>query len=116
MKIRTVYFKVADVGRARKFWESFLDVKPHKTGKAWVEFWVGNVRLGLLLNDFGDRFSGSNCVPVFEFADRECLKMIERAKTSGAKVLVDGLDDPNLKSVVFADPDGNEFEVSRFHD
>lgn len=77
---------------------------------------MDNIRLGLLLNDFGDQYSGSNCVPVFEFSDEEVMKYVEKAKSLGATVIKEGLDDPNLKSVVFADPFVNEFEVSKFHD
>lgn len=116
MKIRTIYFKVDDMKKAVKFWSSLLGMKPHKKFAQWHEFMVGNVRLGLLLNDFGDKFSGCNCVPVFEFSDKQLTKYIERAKKSGAKIVVDGLDDPDLKSVVFSDPFGNQFEMSKFHD
>jgi len=116
MKIRTIYFKVTDMGKAVAFWQEFLGVAPHKTSDRWHEFMVGNIRLGLLLNDFNDKLSGCNCVPVFEFADDELHTYIERAKKLGAKVTLDGLDDPNLLSIVFSDPFGNEFEVSKFHD
>lgn len=116
MKIRTVYLKVSDMKKAAKFWQSLLEVKPHKKSKNWHEFMIGNLRLGLLLNDFGDKFSGSNCVLVFEFSDKELPKYIEKAKKLGAKVVMDGLNDSNMKSILFADPFGNEFEFSKFHD
>ena len=115
-KIRTIYFKVTDLSAASAFWQKILSVSPHKTHEKWHEFWCGNIRLGLLLNDFGDKFSGSSCVPVFEFADSDLSAYIERAKNEGARILVDGLNDPNLLSIVFADPWGNEFEFSKFHD
>ena len=116
MKIRTIYFKVTDMPKAVAFWQAFLGSEPHKKFDSWHEFMAGNVRLGLLLNDFGDKYTGSNCVPVFEFGDDEVLEYVERAKKLGATVIKEGLDDPNLKSVVFADSFGNEFEVSKFHD
>lgn len=128
MKIRTVYFKVPKIKPAAEFWQKFLGVEPHKKSDKWHEFLVGEssegnedtkqgaVRLGLLLNDFGDKFSGSNSVPVFEFGDDEVMEWIEKARKLGAKEILNGLNDPNLKSVVFADPFGNEFEVSKFHD
>jgi predicted enzyme related to lactoylglutathione lyase len=114
VKIRTVYFKVADMPKAAKFWEAILNIKPHKTFKEWHEFMCGNVRLGLLLSD--EKASGASCVPVFEFADAELAAYIERAKAAGASTIVDGLNDPNVKSYVMADPWGNEFELSKFHD
>ena len=116
MKIRTIYFKVDDMEKAVKFWTSLLDTKPHKTFPNWHEFMIGDLRLGLLLNDFDDKFSGSNCVPVFEFPDRELPKYMEKAKKLGAKLILDGLEDANLKSIIFEDPFGNQFELSRFHD
>lgn len=116
MKIRTIYFKVDDMKKAVKFWKSLLEVEPHKKFDKWHEFMVGNLRLGLLLNDFDDKFTGSNCVPVFEFSDKELPKYIEKAKKAGAKVILDGLDDDNMKSIVFEDTFGNQFELSGFHD
>ena len=104
------------MGKAVEFWQGFLGIEPHKKFDEWHEFMAGNVRLGLLLNTFEDKFSGCNCVPVFEFGDNELNMYIERAKKLGAKVIFDGLNDPNLLSIVFADPFGNEFEVSKFHD
>lgn len=116
MKVRTVYFKVTDMKKAVDFWKKFLNIKPHKTSPKWHEFMVGNLRLGLLLNDFDDKHSGSNCVPVFEFSDEELPKYIKRAESLGAKLVFDGLDNPNILSIVFVDPFGNEFELSKFHD
>ncbi len=115
MKIRTLYFKVDDIEAAAHFWGRLLNITPHKNFESWKEFMLGNIRFGLLKNDFGDEFKGSGCVPVFEFDDNDLPVFIERAKNLGAEILVDGLDDPNLKSIVFRDPFGHEFELSRFH-
>ncbi len=101
--------------KAVDFWTKFLGVEPHKKFDGWHEFMVGTLRLGLLLSDASDIHSGCNCVPVFEFSDDEVVKYIERAKSLGGIVIVDGLNDPQLLSVVFSDPFGNEFEVSKFH-
>jgi catechol 2,3-dioxygenase-like lactoylglutathione lyase family enzyme len=116
MKIRTIYFKVTDMPKAVAFWQGLLQIVPHKTSATWHEFMIGSLRLGLFLNDYGDSYIGSNCVPVWEFDDDQLSEYIERAKRLGATVLVNGLDDPKLQSIVFADPFGNEFELSRFHD
>ena len=116
MKIRTVYFKVHDMQQAVAFWQEFLEIKPHKQFDEWHEFMVGNLRLGLLKDLEGDAHSGCNCVPVFEFPDDEVLMYCTRAIQLGALLIVDGLNDPNLRSMVLRDPCGNEFEVSKFHD
>ncbi|MDE1153209.1 MAG: VOC family protein [Micavibrio sp.] len=116
MKIRTVYFKVSDIERASAFWSGFLGLEPHKTFEIWHEFVVNGTRLGLLLNDMGDGFTGSGCVPVFEFPDDEIPAYIARAKSLGATVVADGLEDANMRSIVFATPDGHEFEITKHHD
>lgn len=116
MKIRTVYFKIDDMQSAVSFWQQFLRIDPVKRFEKYSEFKVSNINLGFVLNDFGDQFSGANCSVVFEFGDDEVIEFIERAKALGATVVVDGLNDENIKGVVFRDPFGNEFEVTRFHD
>jgi catechol 2,3-dioxygenase-like lactoylglutathione lyase family enzyme len=116
IKIRTIYFKVTDMAKAVAFWKELLGIEPHKQFDSWHEFMTDNIRLGLLLNDFGDQYTGSNCVPVFELPDEKVMEYVNRAKKLGATVIKEGLDDPDLKSVVFADPFGNEFEISKFHD
>ena len=116
MKIRTLYFKVKDIEGATQFWEQLLQIRPHKSFERWREFWCGTIRLGLLLNDFNDPFQGSGCVPVFEFEDNVLREYIARAKKLGAEVVLDGLENPQLKSIVFRDPFGHEFELSKFHD
>jgi predicted enzyme related to lactoylglutathione lyase len=116
MKIRTVYFKIMDMRAAVSFWSQFLRMGPVKEFEKYSEFRVSNINLGLVLNDFGDSFSGANCCVVFEFGDDELFESIERAKALGATVAVDALNDENIKGIVFRDPFGNEFEVTRFHD
>lgn len=53
---------------------------------------------------------------MFEFEDAILPEYIERAKKLGAEIIIDGLSDPNLQSVVMRDPFGHEFELSKFHD
>jgi hypothetical protein len=101
---------------AVEFWRHFLKIEPVKQFDKYSEFKLSNINLGLVLNDFGDNFTGANCSVVFEFGDDEVLEFIERAKTLGATVVLDALDDENIKGVILRDLFGNEFEVTRFHD
>lgn len=116
MKIRTVYFKVKNMDGARDFWHALLAVAPHKVGAWYSEFRLDNINLGLVFIEGDEEWSGANCVPVFELADADLPTYIDRAKSLGASVIIDGLEDQNLKSFVMADLWGNEFELSRFHD
>jgi catechol 2,3-dioxygenase-like lactoylglutathione lyase family enzyme len=116
MKIRTVYFKIAEMQAAVNFWRQFLKMEPVKQFEKYSEFKLSNINLGLVLNDFGDSFTGANCSVVFEFREDEVFEFIDRANALGATVVLDALNDENIKGVVFRDPFGNEFEVTRFHD
>jgi len=116
MRIRTAYFKVTDMERSSKFWEGLLKLSPSRKSERWTEFAVGEVRVGLLLNDFGDELVGSACVPVFEFDAFGLTDFLSRAKTLGATVILDGLDDENMKSIVLSDPEGHEFELCSCHE
>lgn len=116
LKIRTVYFKVNDMEKAKIFYSEFFGVAPRKEGNVWCEFFVGNINFGLRLNDFHDSWQGCNFVPVFEFTDSEALNYIQRAKSLGGVIVLDALHDQQMRSVVVKDPFGNEFEISRFHD
>lgn len=115
MKFRTFYFKVTEIKKAVAFWEGILQVKPHKTSDNWYEFMAGDVRFGLLYSE-EMTITGCNGAPVFELQDNQIKPAIDRALLLGASIVVDGLDDPHMKSIVMADPCGNEFEFTRYHD
>jgi len=103
------------MAKAVSFWTDFLGMPPVKTFAKYHEWRIQELNFGLALNDFGDKWAGANCAPVFEFKDEEVLSWVAKAKSLGAKVILDALDDPELLSVVMADPWGNEFELSKFH-
>ncbi|MDP3855008.1 VOC family protein [Phenylobacterium sp.] len=115
MHIRTIYFKVMEIGPSRAFWAEFLAIAPHKDFEGWCEFMVGDVRLALLpLEKFE---GGGGCVPVFELPDRDAVR--DRAASAiglGAQVHLDNLDDPDSSSIALLDPAGNQFELTNFHD
>jgi len=114
MRVRTIYFKVTDMEQSVTFWEKLLELSPNRKSGKWTEFSVGDVRLGMLLNDFGDELVGSACVPVFEFDVSSSHTFVNRAKALGAAVVLELNDDMN--SIVLASPDGHEFEVCTCHD
>jgi catechol 2,3-dioxygenase-like lactoylglutathione lyase family enzyme len=111
MKIRSTYFKVQDVAVAVAFWRSLLQLEPVKESTHWAEFLIGEVRLGFLLNDFGETISGNSTVPVLELEPFELKAFVERAKSLGATTVLDGLDNPKMNSIVMAAPSGHEFEL-----
>ncbi|MCA8399013.1 VOC family protein [Burkholderia cepacia] len=115
MKLRTVYLKVIDMETSVSFWRRLLGHEPHKQSGKWTEFMIGENRLGLLLNDFGDEFNGSGSVPVFEFEEEALHEFVQRALENGASVVMDGLKIESMKSIVLSSPDGHEFELCMCH-
>jgi catechol-2,3-dioxygenase len=115
MRVRTVYMKVRDMKKVASFWQSFFSAEPVKSSSSWTQFSVAGLNIALLLNDFNAKIVGSNCVPVFEMDDAAVLQSVARAREHGAVVVLDGLEDPSVRSIVLRDPVGNEFEIRKSH-
>ena len=116
MKVRSSYFKVKDMKAEVAFWQALLQIDPAKSSAHWSEFMVGGVRIGFLLNDFGEELMGCNCVPVLEVDIGAMPGTIERATSAGATVVLDGLKNPKMNSIVMASPGGHEFELCNCKD
>lgn len=117
MKIRTVYFKAPTMNTAREFWQSFLKKDPHKSSDFWTEFNLGTINFAILrMDDFRVDENKSNFVPVFEYSEADFNSAVARARDLKASVIVDIEDHPDKLSYVFADPFGNEFEITKFRD
>ncbi len=111
MRVRSNYFKVTDMQAEVAFWGSLLQAEPTKSSSHWSEFTVGSTRIGFLLNDFGDKLEGCSSVPVLEVDDGTMEATVARAKAAGASVVLDGLANPKMSSIVLATPGGHEFEL-----
>ena len=111
MRVRSNYFKVTHMPSEVAFWSSLLQAEPIKSGTHWSEFMVGSTRIGFLLNDFGDTLEGCSSVPVLEVDDGAMEATVARAKAAGATVVLDGLSNPKMNSIVLASPGGHEFEL-----
>jgi hypothetical protein len=103
--------------KAVSFWAGLLQKAPSKNSKWWSEFRCENINLGILwMENFSVDKDQSNFVPVFELSDSPLEPTKERALAAGASVVVDIANHPDKKSYVLADPFGNEFEITKFHD
>jgi Glyoxalase-like domain len=111
MRLRSTYFKVKDMQAETAFWRALLAQEPSKAGTHWTEFLVAGQRIGFLLNDFGEDLVGCNCVPVLEVDEGTMASTVLRAKQAGAAVVLDGLSNPKMNSIVLASPGGHEFEL-----
>jgi hypothetical protein len=118
IRARTFYYKVSDMEQVVDWWSKFLELEPHKSGSDYSEFKSNDFSIGFVLNSYGDVFSGNRGALMLECDTPESLSAyIERAKLLKAEIIADNLADPQLKSIVFADPLGNEFEIGNLgHD
>ena len=111
MRVRSSYFKVKDMNAEVNFWRALLGQEPIKASSHWSEFLVAGQRIGFLLNDFGEELVGCSSVPVLEVDEGAMDETVTRAKNAGAKLVLDGLSNPKMNSIVFSSPGGHEFEL-----
>lgn len=112
MTIRTFYFKVSDVERITDWWSEVLGISPHKKSRAYGEFKVGEMRLGFVLNDWGEKYEGNRGVAMFNTdSEKERDELIDRMVKAGGSIEADNRTNEALKSASVLDPFGNEVEI-----
>jgi len=62
-------------------------------------------------NTIGEKLVGCSSVPVLEVDEGTMEATVARAKSAGAVVVLDGLSNPKMNSIVLASPGGHEFEL-----
>jgi predicted enzyme related to lactoylglutathione lyase len=109
--VRGVTLDVSDLGRAERFWTSILDleVTDRYDAYSWLEEMAPGVRL--ILQEVPEPKMHKNRVHLdLSSSDPEAL--LSRIESLGGARLAD-VEDPAYSLAVMADPDGNEFCVSR---
>jgi predicted enzyme related to lactoylglutathione lyase len=99
----------------KTFYSSLFDIQPkaNKDSDEWVEFDFGNINFSLIPLD-NEKWNGSNCVPVFEFSATEIKNLKRKVVAFGGKII--GEDYEGIPSAFCSDIEGNEFEITSFHD
>lgn len=117
LTVRTFYYKVTDMREAVDWWSKVFGLVPHKDGETYSEFKFESIRIGFVLNSWGEKYEGNRGVIMLN-ADSEAERdaLIQKAITAGGKVLSDNRA-TDLKSAAILDPSGNEIELgSLAHD
>jgi catechol 2,3-dioxygenase-like lactoylglutathione lyase family enzyme len=106
-----VTIDVSDLDRGIAFWGGLLDLVETRRYQEYA--WLGEVAPGveLILQQTADRKLNKNRVH-FDIAGDPPAALEGRARELGA-IVVDEVDNPAYALVVMADPDGNEFCISR---
>lgn len=116
IRARTFYYKIDNMKTVVEWWGKFLQLKPYKSLDKYSEFKLNDFRIGFVLNSFGDKFSGNRGALMLECETEDVLKdHIRRAKDAGAQVVSDNLENTDLRSIIFTDPFGNEFEIGNLN-
>jgi len=113
MKLRAITLRVRDIETAVSFWQRLLNAAPRRRSSTHIDLRANGFELVLLAD--ADATPGA-ALPVFEYSDIEFSHYLDKARQLGATEVEDLLNDPARRSVVFADPEGNQFEISRLHD
>lgn len=107
----SAYICVRDMGRAIRFWETFLEQKVTAKGTILSKFDLGGFRL-LLFNPkkAGETVTyGDSCLLSFKIADMDGLK--KKLKALGATIVYPQTKIGNNWVMEFRDCEGNDVEV-----
>jgi predicted enzyme related to lactoylglutathione lyase len=115
LKIRTIYFKCKEIGAQKKFYSELFNISPkqNKNSEDWVEFDFGNINFALIPLD-NENWKGCNCVPVFEFLEPQIQTLKDKVVALGGKII--SKDYEGIPSAYCSDIEGNEFEITSYHD
>jgi predicted enzyme related to lactoylglutathione lyase len=105
-------YPVADLARARKFYEGMLGLKPTEepTTVPWIEYELGNATLGLGAYP-GWTPSADGAMLAFEVDDFE--KALAELKQAGVPVHYDATETPICNFAIVRDPDGNALMIHK---
>jgi len=112
MKLRGFHLVVKDLELEHQFWQKFLNATPKTSQPDWVELKAGDVFMTL---SPGEPKEPSLICPVFEYSEIELHYYVQKAQDLGATLVREALNDPRVRGAIFADPEGNHFQVSRSH-
>jgi predicted enzyme related to lactoylglutathione lyase len=106
-------YPVTDMGRARKFYEGVLGLKPTKepTTVPWIEYELGNATLGLGAYGEGWKSSADGAMLALEVDDFE--KSVAELKQAGIPVTFDPMETPVCHFAIVRDPDGNALMIHK---
>lgn len=118
IEIAFVAYPVADVARARAFYEGVLGLKPSwemvkDNHNAFIEYWIGGAEHCLVIGAGAPQFKPgkSGATVALEVEDFEAA--FSALKAGKAKLLMDRYDGPACSMVLVEDPDGNQIMVHK---
>ena len=100
-------YPVADVKRARDFYERVLGLKAESTfNDEWIEYDVAGTTFAITAMDDRHKPGAQGAVVAFEVADLDAS--VARLKATGTRFVQEKGESPVCRFAVVLDPDGNE--------
>jgi predicted enzyme related to lactoylglutathione lyase len=111
-EVAFVAIAVSDKGRARKFYQETLELKPATTAMdgAWVEYEIGPTTIGVGCHPAWQP-SREGTTVAFEVDDLDAS--IAKLKQRGVTFDMDKLETPVCWMAQFRDPDGNKLVIHK---
>jgi predicted enzyme related to lactoylglutathione lyase len=107
-------YPVTDIGRARKFYEGVLGLKPNAPLKSetqqWIEYNIGPGTLGI---GCSDQWKPSPDGPSVALEVKDFDAAVETLRQHQIAFHMGPLDFPSCQMVVVCDPDGNKLTLHR---
>ena len=105
-------YPVADMKRARDFYERVLDLKAGSNfNDEWIEYDIAGVTFAITTMDTNHRPAAKGPVIAFEVDD--LASAVARLKAAGVRFVQENVESPVCRSAVVLDPDGNEIIIHK---
>jgi len=110
--IAFVVYPVADMKRARDFYERVLGLKVESNfGDEWVEYDIAGTTFAITTMDANHKPAAKGGVVAFEVEDLGAA--IARLKSDEVRFVQENMESPMCRFAVVSDPDGNEVIIHK---
>jgi predicted enzyme related to lactoylglutathione lyase len=105
-------YPVAEMARARKFYEEVLGLKVgSRFGEGWIEYDIGAGTFAITSMDIRHKPGVQGGLIAFEVDDFEAE--IKRLEERGVRFVLEPTPTPVCRFAVIADPDGNHLSIHK---
>ena len=121
MKITEVAFTgypVADIVRARAFYEGLLKLEPSRIFENpnghWIEYDLGSSTFAIS-NMFKEEWKPSSDGPSVAFEVDDFDSAVDELRAQNVRFVLEPFDSPVCRMAIIADPDGNSVGIHKRH-
>ena len=104
-------YPVADMQRARDFYERVLGLKAETIFDEWIEYDLGGTTFAITTMDESHKPATKGALVAFEVIDLD--EAVTRLKSEGVHFTQENMESPMCRFCVVLDPDGNEVIIHK---